>query len=186
MTVEIYSQRDPRWSADHLGLPQASRLSTIGDYGCAITAIAQMRTLMGFATTPPDVQATLLQAGAFRRDQTLNLVNWPRVPVAYPQFQYNGRHDYPSTPTPTRVLNLITDRLALGRPTIIYVDASPYVKGLQQHFVLVVGQSETGDLYIDNPWNGRQQDLRPYGRTDAIAICGVILLDSVFDASRAA
>lgn len=177
MSVEIYSQRDPLWASDHLGLPQASRLSTIGDYGCAITAIAQQRTLLGFPTTPPEVQATLLQAGAFRLDQTLNLVSWPRVPVAYPQFQYNGRHDYPSTPTPARVMTLIRDRLTLGQPTIIYVDASPYVKGLQQHFVLVVGQSETGDLYIYNPWTGRQQDLRPYGRTDPIAICGVILLD---------
>ncbi len=185
MTVEIYSQRKPVWADDHLGLPQASRLSTIGDFGCAITAIAQKRTLLGFPTTPPDVQAALLRADGFRHDQTLNLVNWPRVPRAFPQFQFNSRHDYPNTVTPARVMNLITDRLTLGQPTIIYVDASPYVKGLQQHFVLVVGQSETGDLYIYNPWNGRQQDLRPYGRTDAAAVCGVILLDTVFDASLA-
>ncbi len=97
--------------------------------------------------------------------------------MAYPQFQFNGRADTPNAPAPVRVLSLITDRLVMSNPVIIYVDASPYVRGLQQHFVLVTSTLKSGDLVIHNPWNGKVQDLRAYGRTDAIAVCGVILLD---------
>lgn len=185
MTVEVYSQRDPLWADKHLGLPQASRLSTIGDYGCAVTAIAQKLTLLGFPTAPPEVQARLIQMDCFRYDQTLNLVNWARVPIAYPQFIYNGREDTPNVGAPVRVMKLITDKLAASEPVIIYVDASPYVKGLQQHFVLVTGVLESGDLVIMNPWNGKTQDLRPYGKTDQIAVCGVIRLDVRFDTTKA-
>ncbi len=185
MTVEVYSQRDERWSGQHLGLPKASAQSTIGAYGCGITAIAQMLSLLGWTTTPPEVQAAFLATRGFRTDETLNLIAWWNVPMAYPQLQYNGRHDYPNTPVPQRIMTLIYERLEKQQPVIVYVDASPYEKGLQQHFVLVSARLESGDLVIHNPWNGKIQNLRPYGRTDPIAIGGVILLDVKFDAHKA-
>lgn len=55
-----FIRSDPKWADDHLGLPQAAALSTIGRYGCAITAIAQKSTLIGFPTTPPMVQSLAL------------------------------------------------------------------------------------------------------------------------------
>lgn len=186
MTVEVYSQRDKRWASDHYGLPAASKYSTISDFGCGITAIAQKLTLLGWTTTPPEVQRRLLQFRAFLPQDTFNFIDWSKVPLAYPQFQYNGRADTPNTPAPVRVMHLITDRLVMNNPAIIYVDARPYVRGLQQHFVLATGTLESGDLFIHNPWNGRVQDLRPYGRTDPIAVCGVILLDPNVSTSQAA
>jgi len=177
MTVEVFSQRNPQWAGEHYGLPQAAKTSTIGDFGCGITAIAKKLTLLGWPTTPLDVQRRLLEFRAFKPEGTFNFIDWPKVPLAYPQFQFNGRADTPNAPAPVRVLSLITDRLVMDNPVIIYVDATPYVKGLQQHFVLVTSTLESGDLVIHNPWNGKVQDLRAYGRTDAIAVCGVILLD---------
>ncbi len=186
MTVEVYSQRDVRWADEHYGLPEAAKTSTIGDVGCGITAIAQKLTLLGWPTDPQQVQNRLLHFRAFLSRDTFNYIDWPKVPSAYPQLQYNGRADTPNTPAPVRVMSLITDRLVMNNPVIIYVDARPYVKGLQQHFVLATSTLESGSLVIHNPWNGKIQDLRPYGRTDPIAVCGVILLDPNVSLSQAA
>lgn len=185
IATTIYSQRDPRWANDHLGLPQASELSKIGAYGCAITAIAQKLTLLGFPTTPPDVQHALEAGKAFKAYDTFNYVDWARIPIVYPQLMYNGREDYPSTPTPARVMEMIYSRLLRNDPVVIYVDASQYERGLQQHFVLAIGTLEGGDITIANPWNGQMQTLRPYGKTDPIAICGLKWLDLKFDEARA-
>jgi hypothetical protein len=175
--LPIYSQRDPAWAAQHYGLPAASRLSTIGAYGCGITCLAQKLTLLGQPTLPSDVQNHLVERVFYRNFGTYNFVMWERLPQAYPQFQYNGRFDYLSAPVPTRTLEMIKGRLLRSEPVIVYVDASPYVDGIQQHFVLVVGIDRAGCFTIDNPWNGKQQNLRSYAATDAQAIRGVILLD---------
>lgn len=186
MSATVYSQRDPQWAGQHYGLPAAAKTSTIDDFGCGITAIAQKLTLLGWPTTPPQVQSRLLQFRAFKPEGTFNFIDWPKVPLAYPQFQFNGRGDYfTGKPTPQRAMTQIADRLLMNDPVIIYVDASQYEKGLQQHFVLVTSALESGALIIHNPWGGKIQTLQPYGRTDAIAVCGIILLDKRFDASKA-
>jgi len=182
---EIYSQRDPRWADQHYGLPAADGTSTIGAYGCGITAIAQKLALLGFPTTPLEVQAELLRVNGFRRGGSNNFVDWSRVPMAYPQLHYNGRGDYPNTPVPLSVMEMIYGRLLRNEPVVLYVDAQRYERGLQQHFVLAISTLKSGDLVIANPWNGQTQDLRPYGATDRIAMCGVILLDLKFDARKA-
>ncbi len=57
--------------------------------------------------------------------------------------------------------------------TIVYVDASREF-GTQQHFVLIVGKDEQGYV-IHDPYYGDRVPLCPrYGKTDAIAICGVV------------
>jgi len=175
---EVYSQRNPLWSDKHCGLPAAAKTSTLGDYGCGLTAIAQKLTLLGWPTTPPEVQDRLLHFRAFKPEGSFNFIDWPKVPLAYPQFQFNGRGDYfTGKPTPQRAMAQITDRLLMNEPTIIYVDASAYEKGLQQHFVLASSILKGGEMLIHNPWNGKIQTLQAYGKTDAIAVCGVILLD---------
>lgn len=174
----VYSQRDPRWASEHYGLPAAAKASTIGAYGCGITAIAQKLTLLGWDTTPPQVQKRLLQFRAFKPEGTFNFIDWAKVPLAYPQFQFNGRGDYfTGKPTPQRAMAQITDRLLMHEPVIIYVDASQHERGLQQHFVLASSILQGGELLIHNPWNGKIQTLQSYGKTDAIAVCGIVLLD---------
>lgn len=176
---EVYSQRDPRWAGNHCGLPAAAKSSTLGAYGCGLTAIAQKLTLLGWPTTPPEVQDRLLYFRAFKPEGSFNFIDWTKVPLAYLQFQFNGRGDYfTGNPTPQRAMAQIVDRLLMDEPVIIYVDASPYVHGLQQHFVLASSILKNGgEILIHNPWNGKIQTLQPYGKTDAIAVCGIILLD---------
>lgn len=181
----LYSQRDPRCAAQHYGLNQAAADSTIGAYGCGITAIAQKLTLGGWPTTPLEVQAKLAMNGGYIASGTFNYINWPRLPDLYPQFVYNGRQDWGATPTPLpeRILAQIQARLDRNEPAIVYVDANRYLSGLQQHFVLVVGRNAAGTWNIINPWNGQLQDLRPYGETDRLAVRGLILLDFKFSQS---
>lgn len=185
-TIRYYSQRDPQWAAEHYGLPQAAAQSTIGAYGCGITAIAQKLTQLGFQTTPPEVQRALAAGRGFKPSGTFNYIDWVRVPLIYPQLAYHGREDYPNRPLPLRILEMIYSRLLRNEPVVIYVDASRYERGLQQHFVLAISTLESGDLIVANPWTGTAQTLRAYGQTDAIAVCGAIWLDLKFDAGAAA
>jgi hypothetical protein len=179
MTTSFYSQRDPLHAAKHYGLPQASRESTLGAYGCGITAIAQKLTLCGWPTTPLAVQQTLAEGRGFIPSGSYNYISWPRLPNLYPQMNYNGRQDFGAgiAPLPARFLTQIDARVDRGEPVIVYVDANRYAGGLQQHFVLIHGRDPHGAFHIVNPWNGLLQDLRPYGETDALAIRGFILLD---------
>jgi hypothetical protein len=186
LDAPIYSQRDPQWSAEHYGLPQAARASMIGAYGCGITCVAQKLTLLGFATTPLQVQQRLAAQRGFRSGGTWNFIDWSRVPIAFPQLKYLGRHDVQGNgPAPQRIMDAINLRVQLNDFTIIYVDAQRYQAGLQQHFVLVVGVMESGALIVANPWSGQMQDLRPYADTDAQAVRGLIMLDLNIDRSKA-
>jgi len=184
VTYPIYSQRDPKWSNFPLGASEAASSSSLGAYGCAVTTIAQKLSIMGFLSTPVLVQTALKVNRAFG-GRTNNLVMWGRVHDAFPQLTYNGRADFPNAPLPPNVMKMIRDRLAMNNPVIAYVDASQYERGLQQHFVLIEGELESGFVIL-NPWNGKRESLRAYGKTDEIAICGCVWLDPTFDRSKAA
>lgn len=125
-----------------------------------------------------------MQFRAFKVGDTNNLVDWPKVPLAYPQLQYNGRDYFTGKPAPQRAMMQIADRLLEDPMVIDTVDASQYEAGLQQHFVLVTSVLQSGALIIHNPWNGKIQTLQPYGKTDPIAVCG-ITPDKRYDAGKA-
>lgn len=185
MTYPIYSQRDPEYAGLKLGANEAQKSSTIGDYGCAITSIAQKLSIMGFLSSPVLVQTALKVNRAFG-GRTANLVMWGRVTDAFPQLTYNGRYDKRplTSPLPAAQMKMIRDRLVSGNPVIVYVDAIPF-GGLDQHFVLIEAELESGFVIL-NPWNGKRESLRAYGKTDEIAICGCVWLDPSYDKVKAA
>ena len=186
LDAPVYSQRDKPWAAEHYGLPQAARSSVIDAYGCGITTIAQKLTLLGFATTPLQVQQQLAAARGFKVGGSWNFIDWARVPSIFPQLKYLGRSDVQGNgPAPKRIMDAINLRVQLNDPPIIYVDAERYKGGLQQHFVLVVSIAQSGTLIIANPWNGQVQDLRAYADTDAQAVRGLIMIDLNIDRSKA-
>lgn len=185
LDAPVYSQRDAPWAGEHYGLPQAARSSTIDKFGCGITCIAQKLTLVGFLTTPIEVQRALAQRQAFKPYGSFNFIDWAKVPLVYPQLKWMGRSDVTTPRAPQRVMDQITLGLLKNDYPILYVDAQRYVAGLQQHFVLVIGQMESGDLLIANPWNGQVQDLRPYADTDAQAVRGLLRLDLNVDPAKA-
>lgn len=176
--VRALSQRDRAWARVKLGFSSGA----LGEYGCAVTALAMLlNNLSGSITKPPHNPATvngaLRQANAYR-GKYRNYVNWPAVPAIWSGLEYADRIDCPDRLTHRAELKEIDDRLAQWLPVIIYVDAKKQEPGLQQHFVLIVGQQADGIYLINDPWHGDQATLCPrYGATPARAICGIILFD---------
>lgn len=80
----MYSQRDPAWSAKHLG---KSGL-TMGGYGCLVTDIAQGLTLAGYSVTPGQLCDSLNAHNGFTPD---GLVIWGVIAQLYPQFHLGGQ-----------------------------------------------------------------------------------------------
>ncbi len=79
-----FSQTDKRWSTKKLGFSTLS----IGGYGCAITAIANLHNhLFDTAITPAEVNDALKKVKAF----TGALIYWDRVPLAYPKLKFVSR-----------------------------------------------------------------------------------------------
>jgi len=183
LAIRALSQRDPVWARKKLGFSQGS----IGDYGCAVTALAMVLNyidaeLLGVTDrhTPATVNAALRVVNGFR-GKYRNSINWPAVPAVWPLLEYDDRVDCANRLAHKSELKEIDDRLAHRTPVIIYVDARKSEPGLQQHFVLIVGQdTDTGVYRINDPWHGDMAQLCPrYGATPARAICGIILFDRI-------
>ena len=128
--------------------------------------------------TPSMVNSTLRQHNAFGGPGR-NLVQWPAAPAVFAGLQYADRIDCPNRLLKRPEQVQIDQRLEIDLPVIAYVDASAKEPGLQQHFVLIVGQqSETGIYLINDPWHNDLALLCPrYGATPARAIAGLILYD---------
>lgn len=163
------SQRDQRWASIKLG----SASVTIGGYGCAITALAiWLNKVLSTNIYRPDLINCLLnlQGGYVSQD----LLNFGHLQSIFPQVKYVSRVDCPSSPAPMDEIDPFVER---GLPVIVYVDASRSQPGLQQHFVVIIGKSETGYMIAD-PWYGDIAPLCPrYGNTPAQAVCGIVFLE---------
>ena len=180
-TIRALSQRDPVWARRKLGFSQG----TLGDYGCAVTALAMLLNyvdgeLIGINDrhTPVTVNQALRVANGFR-GKYRNYLNWPAVPSVWPFLEYDDRVDCANRLAHKSELKEIDERLAKRMPVIVYVDARRQEPGLQQHFVLIIGQdTDTGLYRINDPWHGDMALLCPrYGATPAQALCGIILFD---------
>lgn len=86
--MEIYSQKDPRWSSKKMG---ASGY-TMGEKGCLVTAVAQALTHAGHNVTPGVLADHLNNIpldprgnGGFTKD---GLLIWSQVQWLYPVFTY--------------------------------------------------------------------------------------------------
>lgn len=122
----------------------------------------------------------MLLMNCFQNWGSYNHVNWARLPIAFPNLHFNGRYDaIAGHPTLPRTMNMIHDRLSANDPVVVYVDASKRALGLQQHFVLAIGERPNGRIEILNPWGGLRQDLSAYDSPDNNAIRGAIWLDWV-------
>lgn len=81
---KYFSQTDKRWASKKLGNSSLS----IGGYGCAITAIANLHNhLYGTAITPAEMNDSLKKVKAFSGA----MVDWTRVPLAYPKLKFVSR-----------------------------------------------------------------------------------------------
>lgn len=176
----VYGQRDPNWSAQHLGYPQAAADSTLGKYGCAVCCVAMLlnESKLPESYDPPLVNHVLTDKKLYI-GSSYNLIAWPDLTQAWDRLVWRGRFDCPMrAPKPAEWKEVLT-RLRAGMPVIIYVDALAKEPGLQQHFVLAAGiGAEDWQIWIADPWHGDFAPLVPrYGKTVAQALCGAVLYD---------
>lgn len=88
-TTHIYSQQDPRWNGVKLGKSRPAN-GTIGNFGCAITAIANLHNLaFGSNITPLEVNNRLNQVGGFVFDSYgYSIILWSAVQKAFPRLKF--------------------------------------------------------------------------------------------------
>ena len=145
--VPLLSQNDPTWKSQRLG----SSAYTIGSDGCLITCIAMVESYYKKESiTPPMVNQRFKDSNGFSGA----LVNWATVPALL-DFDYK-RYDWEMK---TADVGLLKTRIDQGKPTIIKVDSSNQIPDIQQHFVVVVGYTDT-DLIINDAFTGEEYFLK--------------------------
>lgn len=142
MTFQLvrYSQQDPRWKNDQLGL---SSTSTIGEFGCALTSAAIYLSGFGYPETPQTLNEKLKQRGGFVQDAIV----WSAISSIYPKVRFKNLITCRDTDAP---LEAIGNAVLAGQPVLLEVDSSPRA-GLQTHWV-VAYQKVGKDFLILDPW----------------------------------
>lgn len=142
MTFQLvrYSQQDPRWKNERLGL---SSTSAIGEFGCALTSVAMYLSGFSYPETPQSLNEKLRQRGGFIGEAIV----WSAVSLLYPKIRFKNVTLCRDTDAP---LDAIGNSLAAGQPVLLEVDSSPR-PGLQTHWV-VAYQKVGNDFLILDPW----------------------------------
>ncbi len=131
-----YSQTDPKWKDDLLGLGEPG--DTLGLYGCAVTSIAMLLSGHGLSETPKSLNNKLKNNGGF----VSSYIVWGAVSKIYPQVNLKGFIPCTTTDAP---LAQIDASIAAGQPVIVMVDSSS-IAGLQTHWVVLYARK--GDDYL--------------------------------------
>lgn len=126
------SQRDGRWKDIELGFSN----TTIGDYGCVITALAILAGL-----TPDDVNERLKSVNGYAATSNSpnrkNLIIWEKITDAIPNLKFVKR-----------VKEYNNDDVAENLPCLVEVDGSRI--GAETHWVLYLGNQEMADPWFGN------------------------------------
>lgn len=147
--VPLMSQRDPAWAKNKLGVNDIAG-STIGRYGCVVTALAMMLTAYsGVPLNPTTVNNQLCDVDGFVGDWQ-NEVAWAKVQEAFPEYcTYRTSQQYDTDPADVAVIDAA---VAAGHSVLIKVDMSFSRSGVQPHYVLIVGGTGTVGYMIHDPW----------------------------------
>lgn len=153
LPIEPLSQLDERWKDIQLG----TSASTIGGYGCLITAVSMMLNYYGYDITPDILNDELNSHAGYSNG---NLLVWGSIPVIYPDVTYDGKYAGARN-------DIIDARLDDGRPVLVHVDYNPDTAPIEQHWVLIVGKNSDGYI-INDPRDGLQLSfVKRYGDSTA-------------------
>lgn len=138
------SQRDDRWKLKRLGF----LTGTIGSYGCLLTCHAMQLTYWGHEFTPDVLNEVYKSKNVFDG----NLINFYAAGTVFEDVKAKEYYDCIETPCD---LSKIDNQLAKKQPVIAMVDfdLNPSTKG-DWHFVLIIGKSDDGHYFINDPWTG--------------------------------
>ncbi len=168
------SQQDPRWAGKKLGFTNGGE--TIGSHGCLITCMTKMlgRADVGLFNDE------LVSRHMFAAGTGL-------VFLDLAAFGFKLKHNTPlfdKVEMPAEWMNHLYGWLRAGWPAIIGVDFQPWPSNAQydEHYVLATGIDDKDQITIADPWP-TPDEVAPatlttrYGRTNAIAVCKVMLYE---------
>jgi peptidoglycan hydrolase CwlO-like protein len=137
-TSWYYSQNDPRWKSDFIGVSN----STINDYGCALSSVAMVFRYHGIDIDPK----TLARQPIFVRD----LISWP-TKWRFLDLKLNSFHK--SGGLTADDWKRIDQEIAAGNPVIIFIRALGRNAG---HYVVIHSKDSRGYIVHDPVmWNGQ-------------------------------
>jgi len=137
-TSWYFSQNDPRWKNDYIGVSN----STINDYGCAISSVAMVFRYHGIDITPK----ILAKQPIFVRD----LISWPKQ-WRFLTLQLNSYHK--SGGLTADDWSRIDQEIAKGNPVIVFIKALGRNAG---HYVVIHSKDANGYIVHDPVmWNGQ-------------------------------
>ena len=134
--MAIYSQRDAKWKNTKLGYGS----TTIGRFGCTITALAQLLLLNGYNETPATVNEKLKANKGFVGDNK-NLIVWEAIVKAFKAKHLKRGYSYNNAE--------VLDAIKKYKGCLIEVDGAKI--GAPKHWVLYIGNGKALD-----PWTGKE------------------------------
>ena len=136
MTLQILSQRDPRWSGVTIGTSNV----TIGSHGCTITCLA-----MAAGLTPDEINSRLLKVNGYANG---NLVIWSKISEAIPTLSNGIR---------SNVYDNDKVKEAISKNGFCLVEVDGARIGASRHWCLYIGNGQMHD-----PWFGTQKSTSYY------------------------
>lgn len=155
-----YSQNDPQWKNVKIGFDTGPS-DTIGNYGCYMTAIANVCKWAGNDLTPFQINDLCKQNGWLVQMDSIARDDIPALLCN--NLTYVGRTNW----TDAVSMNFFDDASDPNVAYIIKIDAS-HAPGLQSHFVMVWAKLGDNDLEIDDSWDGVRKPLSSYGNPSVV------------------
>lgn len=151
-----FSQNDPRWQAAFLGF---SGWETLGRFGCAMAAGANILQAQGLGVTPSEVNDLLKARGQFVRDSYNQIADF----AGYQAFGVISPHTHfveskvwdKATVAPIDYFDV---RMSTDIELMVEIDYHPDITGVQTHFCRVIGiNAAKNDIEIVDSWDGKRK-----------------------------
>ena len=151
-----FSQNNLLWKLRKLGF---SSWETIGQYGCFVTAMANVAQAQGQDFTPASMNDALKAHGQFVRDsygQIADVAGYGALTVVAPRSRFVEQKNWPGTAVAP--FSYFDVRSSTNTEIIAMLDYHPEKAGVQTHFVRIVGlNAAKNDIEIVDSWDGKRK-----------------------------
>jgi Peptidase_C39 like family len=156
MSLQIFSQLDPKWANQNLGTSNV----TIGGYGCIITCLAMAMTYFGIDTNPAILDNNLTDYGGYSSGNMYNFHGIEKVSnLKETQSVYSDCSDSGYN----AILEFIKE--GVNNPNkicIVQIDFIPETSEFDSHYVIVNKVTDSNNIEIIDPWTGTIRPLSDY------------------------
>lgn len=145
LDVRTQSQRDSRWGSQILGY-NTNPIYSIYNYGCLITSLGNY-----VGKDPAEVNQLLKDNGGYLAGSG-NFIWSKSTVLGITQTYISPYYDAEVT---SQGITKIKEYIGQGIPLICEVDFNPADTVKQQHFVLLSGVDDAGNVLVVDPWEGQ-------------------------------